>query len=79
MTITNHFFRLIQCYSEVGDCRIGEFSFNIMLMTPLYFLIIIVIIGCLYALWLSFRKFFCNTPVEPEQVLDSIYSQGESQ
>ena len=58
MVITDHLFGLIQCYSEVGDCRIGDYSFNIMLMTPLYLLIATVIIGCLYALWFPFRKFF---------------------
>jgi hypothetical protein len=56
MTITEHFFGLIQCYSEVGDCRIGDFSFNIMLIIPLYILVITIIIGCLYALWFPYYK-----------------------
>jgi len=80
MTITEHFFGLMQCYSEVGDCRIGDFSFNIMLIIPLYLLIATVIIGCLYALWFLFRKYlWWDTPAEPEQLLDSIVSQGEPQ
>jgi hypothetical protein len=55
MVITEHLFGLIQCYSEVGVCSIGDHNFNIMLMTPLYMLIALVIVSLLMFLWIKFR------------------------
>ena len=63
MTITEHFFGLIQCYSEQGICNIGNYDFNIMLIIPLYILVITIILGCLYAIWFPFRKYlWWDTP-----------------
>jgi len=78
MTITNHFFGLIKCYSEQGICYIGNYDFNIMFISIIYLVIIFIIATVLFYLYIKFR-FRDTTPVEPEQVLDSIYSQGESQ
>ena len=54
--ITNHFFNLVQCYSEQGECYIFSHSFNPMLMPIIYiFLIGIVSIIGLF-LWSKFRR-----------------------
>lgn len=78
MTISNHFFGLIQCYSEQGTCYIGNYNFNIMFISVIYLLIILIVATILFYLYTKFR-FRDITPAEPEQVLDSIYSQGEAQ
>lgn len=82
--ITNHFFNLIQCYSEVGDCSIGYYSFNIMLLPVMYLALIGLIILSLLFTIIIFLKlgrpsnwFKDYDAVEPEQHLDSVMSQGE--
>lgn len=78
MTITNHFFGLIQCYSEQGVCYMGEyFEFNPGLLVLLYVAIGLVILSIIFTLWGRWR--IKEEPAEPEQLLDSIVSQGEPQ
>ena len=48
--ITNHFFNLIQCYSEQGVCYFRDYSFGIMssaIVLLLWMLLITYIIGFL--------------------------------
>ena len=75
MTISNHLFGLIQCYSEVGDCRVFDHSFNIMLMFPIELLIYSVIIVTIIFLLLKLYHYYFY-PVDPMQITDT-YDTGE--
>lgn len=79
MTITEHFFGLIQCYSEQGICYFRDFEFNPGFLVLFYFFIAAVIIGFLLATIQLIKQLWWDTPAEPEQLLDSIVSQGEPQ
>lgn len=52
--ITKHLFGLIECYSEVGDCRIDSFSFNPIWLFLIYPLIGIVICFLIFYLYSRF-------------------------
>lgn len=77
MTITEHLFGLVECYSEQGVCYMGEyFEFHPGMLVLLYVAVGIVILSIILTLLGRWRK---KEPAEPEQLLDSIVSQGEPQ
>jgi len=79
MSISDHFFGLIQCYSEQGVCYYKDFAFNGGFVTILYFALFGVIFSLIWFFIKSWFGYNRESPVEPEQLLDSVYSQGEAQ
>ena len=80
MVITNHLFGLAQCYSEVGDCRIEDYSFNIMFMLPLELGLILLALLLTMIIFLKLGRpsnWFKSYPADESQHFDS-FDTGEA-
>ena len=53
--ITDHFFNLIQCYSEQGVCYFRDYAMNPMMLPILWIVLVIYVIG--------FMSFFMSNAV----------------
>ena len=77
--ITEHFFGLIQCYSEQGRCILGNQEFNIMLMPLLYLGIIVLAFLLTVFIFIKLGRpsnWFRSYPVDEMQHFDS-FDTGE--